>query len=41
MYPDAAQQTSRPADFNRTDLTGLQYLGKDAGCLPEPPLPAS
>jgi hypothetical protein len=41
MYPDAAQQTSRPADFNRTDLAGLQYLGKDAGCLPEPPLPTS
>lgn len=41
MYPDAAQQTIRPTGFSKTDLTGLRYLGKDAGCLQTPPLPAS
>jgi hypothetical protein len=41
MYPDAAQQTIRPADFSRNDLAGLRYLGKEAGCLTTPPLPAS
>jgi hypothetical protein len=39
MYPDAAQQTIRPTGFSRTDLAGLRYLGKDAGCLKTPPLP--
>ena len=39
MYPDAAQQTIRPTRFNRSDLTGLRHLGRDAGCLPSPPLP--
>jgi hypothetical protein len=39
MYPDAADQTGRPADFNRNDLEGLRYLGREAGCLPSPPLP--
>jgi hypothetical protein len=41
MYPDAAQQTNRPADYSRNDLAGLRYLGRDAGCLTPPPLPAS
>jgi hypothetical protein len=40
MYPDAAQQTLRPTGFSRTDLAGLRYLGKDAGCTRTPPLPA-
>jgi hypothetical protein len=40
MYPDAAQQTIRPTGFSRSDLTGLRYLGRDAGCLTTPPLPA-
>jgi hypothetical protein len=39
MYPDAAQQTARPADFKPPDLLGLRYLGREAGCLTTPPLP--
>ena len=39
MYPDAAQQTLRPTGFNRSDLTGLRHLGRQAGCL-SAPLPA-
>lgn len=39
MYPDAAQQTIRPTGFSRSDLTGLRYLGRDAGCVPNPPVP--
>jgi hypothetical protein len=41
MYPDAAQHTTRPTGFSKSDLTGLRYLGRDAGCLQPPPLPAS
>lgn len=40
MYPDAAQQTTRPTGFSKADLNGLRYLGRDAGCLKIPPLPA-
>ncbi|HTJ77210.1 MAG TPA: matrixin family metalloprotease [Acidimicrobiales bacterium] len=40
MYPDAAQQTIRPTGFSKSDLTGLRYLGKEAGCTKTPPLPA-
>ncbi len=41
MYPDAAQQTIRPTGFSKSDLTGLRYLGRDAGCVtPPPPLPS-
>jgi len=40
MYPDAVMQTSRPADFQRSDLQGLRYLGREAGCLTPPKLPA-
>ena len=40
MYPDAAQQTIRPVGFSKSDLTGLRYLGRDAGCLPTPPFPS-
>ena len=39
MYPDAAQQTIRPTGFSRSDLAGLRYLGRDAGCVKSPPLP--
>lgn len=39
MYPDAAQQTIRPTGFSKSDLTGLRYLGKEAGCVQSPPLP--
>ena len=41
MYPDAVMQTSRPADYQRPDLAGLRYLGKEAGCLPEPKVPGA
>ncbi len=37
MYPDAAQHTSRPADFMPPDVEGLRYLGREAGCLTTPP----
>ena len=40
MYPDAAQQTLRPTGFSRSDLTGLRYLGREAGCITPPPLPS-
>ncbi len=39
MYPDAAQQTIRPTGFSRSDLSGLRYLGRDAGCVTSPPRP--
>jgi hypothetical protein len=41
MYPDAALQTTRPAGFHRDDFEGLRYLGREAGCLATPPLPAA
>jgi hypothetical protein len=41
MYPDAAQQTIRPTGFSKSDLAGLRYLGRDAGCVKSPPFPAS
>ncbi|MDQ3978643.1 MAG: M10 family metallopeptidase domain-containing protein, partial [Actinomycetota bacterium] len=41
MYPDAAQQTVRPTDFTPPDLLGLRYLGREAGCLTTPPVPAT
>jgi hypothetical protein len=41
MYPDAAQQTGRPTDLTPPDLLGLRYLGREAGCLTTPPLPAT
>ncbi|MDQ6726743.1 MAG: M10 family metallopeptidase domain-containing protein [Actinomycetota bacterium] len=37
MYPDAALQTGRPADFAPPDGEGLRYLGREAGCLTTPP----
>lgn len=40
MYPDAVMQTSRPADLQRPDLEGLRYLGREAGCLTTPKVPA-
>jgi hypothetical protein len=39
MYPESADQTSRPASFRPPDMEGLRYLGKEAGCLPNEPLP--
>ncbi|MGH9226904.1 MAG: matrixin family metalloprotease [Acidimicrobiales bacterium] len=41
MYPDAADHTTRPTKFAAGDLLGLKYLGREAGCLPAPPFPAS
>jgi hypothetical protein len=40
MYPDAAQQTLRPTGFSKSDLSGLRYLGREAGCLKTPALPS-
>jgi len=39
MYPDAAQQTTRPTGYSKSDLAGIRYLGRDAGCITSPPLP--
>lgn len=39
MYPESADQTSRPADLRSPDKEGLRFLGRDAGCQPTPPLP--
>ncbi|MGH9279450.1 MAG: matrixin family metalloprotease [Acidimicrobiales bacterium] len=41
MYPESAEQTSRPAEYRPPDKEGLRYLGREAGCLQNPPLPAS
>lgn len=41
MYPESADQTSRPAEYRPPDLEGLQYLGRQAGCLTTPPVPSS
>jgi hypothetical protein len=40
MYPDAADHTTRPTKFAAGDLLGLKYLGREAGCVPNPPRPA-
>jgi len=37
MYPESADQTSRPADFREPDRLGLRYLGREMGCLTTPP----
>ncbi|MFP5317323.1 MAG: matrixin family metalloprotease [Acidimicrobiia bacterium] len=36
MYPETAEQTSRPAEFKQPDLEGLRFLGREAGCLTTP-----
>jgi hypothetical protein len=41
MYPESAEQTSRPADFREPDKAGLRYLGREAGCLTTPPVPTA
>jgi hypothetical protein len=41
MYPESAEQTARPAEFKEPDRAGLRFLGREAGCLTTPPLPAS
>jgi hypothetical protein len=41
MYPESAEQTSRPAEYRPPDLEGLRYLGTQAGCLTTPPVPAT
>jgi hypothetical protein len=39
MYPETADQTSRPSEYRPPDRDGLRYLGRAAGCLNTPPLP--
>ena len=41
MYPETADQTSRPASYREPDLAGLRHLGREAGCLTTPPVPSS
>ncbi len=36
MYPETADQTSRPAEYRPPDREGLRYLGREAGCLTTP-----
>lgn len=40
MYPDTASQTFRPSSFRPGDREGLALLGREAGCLQTPPVPA-
>ena len=40
MYPETADQTGRPAAYKEPDLAGLRFLGREAGCLTTPPVPA-
>jgi hypothetical protein len=37
MYPETADQTSRPAEYRPPDRDGLSYLGRNAGCVTTPP----
>ncbi|MGH9150215.1 MAG: matrixin family metalloprotease, partial [Acidimicrobiales bacterium] len=40
MYPETADQTTRPANFAAGDRAGLRWLGRQAGCRESPPLAA-
>jgi hypothetical protein len=40
MYPETADQTFRPSEYRAGDLEGLRLLGREAGCLQTPPVPA-
>lgn len=40
MYGELAEQTSGSARFGVGDRIGLRLVGREAGCLPTPPLPA-
>jgi len=37
MYPETADQTTRPTKLSAGDLAGLAHLGAAAGCHPAPP----
>ena len=39
MYPELAEQTSSTATFGVGDATGLRLIGRDAGCVEDPPVP--
>jgi hypothetical protein len=39
MYPDTAEQTAQTTDYRSGDREGLKLLGRQAGCLADPPVP--
>jgi hypothetical protein len=39
MYPDTAEQTAQTTDYRSGDRQGLRLLGRDAGCVENPPTP--
>jgi hypothetical protein len=39
MYPDTAQQTAHTTEYRSGDRQGLRLLGREAGCIPDPPTP--
>jgi hypothetical protein len=41
MYPDTAEQTAHVTEYRSGDRAGLRSLGREAGCLPDPPRPAA
>jgi hypothetical protein len=41
MYPESAEQTGRPSEFQQPDLQGIRYLGREMGCLATPPVPGA
>ena len=40
MYPDTAEQTAHTTEYRSGDRQGLRLLGRDAGCVANPPTPA-
>jgi hypothetical protein len=40
MYPDMAEQTAHTTEYRSGDRQGLRLLGRDAGCVANPPTPA-
>lgn len=41
MYPDTAEQTAHVTEYRSGDRAGLRALGREAGCIPDPPKPGA
>jgi hypothetical protein len=39
MYPDTAEQTAHTTEYRSGDRQGLRLVGRNAGCIAEPPTP--
>jgi hypothetical protein len=39
MYPDIAEQTAHTTEYRSGDRQGLRLVGREAGCVPDPPAP--